>query len=205
MTHNLAISAETSLSAEVAYFRAQIFPNVYLAGQFDEIENVIDASSLHITMRFWSEVVGYARITDGRFHVFTYFTDGQAPLPTTSDTWSLGRGGIAKEWRNAELLTLVVIESIVQCRMRGAKHIVGAVPPTEKALATIRRSLMLPIGPVVRSGHHNQRVPHQPVIHTSAGFCDKDVLECQKMASDRSALLMAQRAEKQADCSGNNG
>jgi hypothetical protein len=58
MIHNLAVSTETFLSKEIAHFRAQIFPNVYLSGQFDDIENIIDASSLHIILHLGSDIVG---------------------------------------------------------------------------------------------------------------------------------------------------
>jgi hypothetical protein len=188
---SFALCTEADLSAEIAAFRAHIFPNVYESGQFATVEDLIDFHSLHIVLRINSKVSAYSRITSAEFLVFSYFTESLAELPSAADTWSLGRGGVAVEWRRAELLTVVVIEGIRQCRLRGATHVVGAVPPTEKALTTIQRSLMQPAGPVVLSGHPGQRVSHQPVVHTRAEYRDGEILQRRDMAVERSLGLLS--------------
>jgi hypothetical protein len=191
---NLTLSAEADLSAEVAAFRAQIFASVYESKRYADVEDLIDSHSLHIVMRIARKVSAYSRITTGKFLVVSYFTEGLAELPSTPDTWSLGRGSVGAEWRRAELLTVVVIEGIRQCRLRGAGHIVGAVPPSEKALATIQRSLMRPAGAVVPSGHPDQKVPHQPVIHTCAEYSDSEIIEHRDAAVERSLRLLSLRS-----------
>jgi hypothetical protein len=193
---DLEIETEAQISDELRRFRTDVFPSVYAQAEHDDVENTIDGYSMHITLRIGSELVGYSRITDGRFHVFSYFTDNEAELPQTSNTWSLGRGGISAPWRNAELLTLVVVEGIIQSRLRAAQFVVGAVPPKKSALTTICRSMMVPIGAVVLSGHPGQRTPHQPVIHASANYKDKEVLNLKEMAIRRSIKILNSRTCK---------
>jgi hypothetical protein len=191
----LTLCREEDLSAEVAAFRAHTFRYVYESGQFADVEDLIDSHSLHIVARIGRKVSAYSRITPGSdFLVFSYFTEGLAELPTAADTWSLGRVGVGPEWRRAELNTVVALEGIRQCRLRGAGHVVGAVPPIEKALATLQRFLMRPAGAVVLCGHRGQSAPHQPVMHTCTEYSDGEVLERRDAAVERSLRLLSVRA-----------
>jgi hypothetical protein len=199
---SLSLCTEEHLSAEVTAFRAQIFLGVYESGRYADVEDFIDSHSFHIVMRIGSKVSAYCRITTSKFLVFSYFTEGLDELPSTADTWSLGRGGVGLEWRRAELLTAIVIEGIRQCRLRGSAYVVGAVPPSEKALATIQRSLMWPAGPVVLSGHPGQRTLHQPVIHTCAKYSDSEVIKLRDAAVERSLQLLSIRATQDRRISG---
>jgi hypothetical protein len=193
-TLSLTLCTAEHLSADVAAFRAQVFPHVYESARYAEVEDLIDSHSLHIVMGICSKVSGYCRITTSKFLVFSYFTDGLAELPSAADTWSLGRGGVGAEWRRAELLTVVVIEGIRQCRLRGAGHVVGSVPPTDKALKTIQRSLMCPVGPVVPVGYPDQREPTQPVMHACAEYSDSEILKRRDAAVERSLYLLSLRS-----------
>jgi hypothetical protein len=102
-----------------------IFPNVYKSGQFATVEDLIDFHSLHIVLRINNNVSAYSRIPSAEFLVFSYFTESLAELPSAADTWSLGRGGVAVEWWRAELPHRRCNRGL----LRGASHVVGAVPP----------------------------------------------------------------------------
>ncbi|WP_428409369.1 hypothetical protein [Hyphococcus sp.] len=164
----LSVECNEIASPSAAALRRECFADLRDEGGWSEKEAEIDSHSLHIEISFNRAVIGYCRITKPTLSVFGYFMDDPDFMPTGRDVWSLGRGCVSVTHRRRGLLPFVVLDGIRMARSFGAAAVIGAMPPTENAIQSIKKSSMVPIGEPIQSGHRGRKSLHQCVIHDAA-------------------------------------